>query len=92
MRKLMEALDRIEEDPEELRRDLQNPQWRERRADEQKMRREYLNHIAKTGEEDDLRYARVKTPRGTGTIYSIHNLEPSETYPNFLTVSVRKFG
>jgi len=70
---------------EEFKRDLQNPQWRERSRDEKAKRKV---HLAKN-KVDDLHMARVKTSRGTGTVYSINNLEPTDPSFPHPTVSVR---
>lgn len=85
MREKIASGEAIEEDEEEFRKDLQNPQWRERRSEENKRRQERL---AKR-DEDDLYMARVKTPKGTGTVYSINNLEPTDPSFPHPTVSVR---
>lgn len=82
----------LDEDPEEFKNTLVNPQWKKRRAAEIQKRKDWLRRTYQSGETvpDDLHMARVKTPKGTGTVYSIHNLEPTdpEAFPH-PTVSVR---
>lgn len=78
-----------DEGSEEFKRGIQNPQWRERDAEEERKRSGYLAKIAGTGREDDLRYARVNTKKGKGTVYSINNMTPTDPSFPYLTVSVR---
>jgi len=78
-----------EDTSEDFKRSIQNPQWQERDEEETRKRREYLAKIADTGREDDLRYARVNTKLGKGTVYSINNMEPTDPSFPYLTVSVR---
>lgn len=84
------SLSELDEDPEDFKNTLQDPHYRPRRPTEIQKRKEWLARTTRSGKPipDDLHMARVKTPRGIGTVYSVHNYEPSEA-SGVPTVSVR---